>query len=178
MSNTDSMADEEEANSSHQNLKNIKFLRSSANENTNPPQMLIFNNVGGRRENVIKPDVSIIKKKTKYIFSLEMSCITRTFRVCCIKRDNMSRIIKIFFRSDAKFKQVASFENLMKITKFIKIIKNVILEDYQKEIIRASPLPHRQKINLPIENAIKQMEDSLNLNENKIDVRLYEYLRK
>ncbi len=72
-----------------------------------------------------------------------------------------------------------SFENLTKITKFVKLLKALMLEDYQKQIIKICPAPKsnsKKKLNFDDNDMDNLTSDILN-NNDKFNLKLIEFLK-
>lgn len=72
-----------------------------------------------------------------------MNFTRRAIRMCC--RNNMSfRSVNFMLeKSNKKFEKVSGVENLINLTRYVKLIMNLQFEDYQREILKLCAIPHK-----------------------------------
>jgi hypothetical protein len=124
-------------------------------------------------------DGTIVKRKCKANYSLHLSFISSLCRLCCLNKRNYSRMKDAFHLSEKKLNKVMSFENLTKMTKFVKLMGTLMLEDYQKKILKLCPAPKRnnvKKINSD-DNELEILTSAILNNNDKFNIKLIEYLK-
>lgn len=127
----------------------------------------------------IPGDRTFLKKKCKGNYSLHLSFMSSLCRSCFITKNNHSIIKDAYFVSEKKLSKVMSFENLTKITKYVKLLSALMLEDYQKKILKICPAPKRdyeKKINFN-DNDMDNLTNDIINNNDKFNLKLIEYLK-
>ena len=84
--------------------------------------------------------------------------------------------IKFFNVIENKMKDTISFENIVKLTKFSKFIKHIVLEEYQIQIYDLCPYKKIEGSLYTQSEKSKLLCEGLKKKDNKVDKRLYEYL--
>jgi hypothetical protein len=88
--------------------------------------------------------VNILKSKSKVKYSF-MNFLASIMRECCNMRSSYKKTAEVYNRIDEKMVKVTSLENISKITRFVKLIGALFLEDYQKNVLKICPAPRHAK---------------------------------
>ena len=110
---------------------------------------------------------------------MNLNFCLRAFRACCAgknKPNNKFHLLKVL---EKKFNKVTSYEHFIKISKDLKLIKNIVFDDYQKQLFKLckSSNQFKKKVNLSVKELSKKLSNSNKEQSNKIDVRIYESLQ-
>lgn len=127
--------------------------------------------------------IRLLKNKNKNLFNSNMNNFKNVLR-CFVspKKDIQIKFYKII---DEKFKKILSLEHFIKITKNLKIFKEVLLKRYQYEVVKICQVPKRkesyQQMNIEIisEYLLKGINQEKLINTENItgiDTKLFEMI--
>lgn len=110
-----------------------------------------------------------------------MNSATRTLGFCLKKKESMKYNYLVYYNIFKKFQEVCAIENLVKITKYVKLIKYFLLEDHQREILKLCPRNSVQKNESKIIKSLEQnQQETLNIlfqEKDKVDLKIVNYLK-
>jgi hypothetical protein len=129
-----------------------------------------------------RPFNYFVRNKCKLNYSIKLNKLTSLFRVCCLRRKSFKKINEIYGLTEKKLIKVTSFENLIKMTRFYKLMGVLMLEDYQKQIVKLCPAPRsikeKRKNKKKSDLNLEEISENLLKNPEKINLKLIDYLKK
>jgi hypothetical protein len=122
----------------------------------------------------------LLRNKKNKFYSTNMNNFKNVFR-CFLSPKNDTQV-KFYKIIEAKLKKIMSFEQFIKITKNVKIFKEIFFEEHQSEVIKICQVPKKKKLSEPMnlekitENLLKgvNQEKLLNVSTLGVDTKLYE----
>ena len=111
----------------------------------------------------LQKDISQTRER-KLSFEFRYNNCKSAFRLCCL--DN-----KIIMKAHNKMINVLSFENIVKLTKTVKLMKLFLFEDYQRNIFKFCPIPLGKFKGANVETFFNQ-----NNSCNPIDVKISNFI--
>jgi hypothetical protein len=134
-------------------------------------------------ENASDSIIQLLKKKKNKVYFAKMRNFKRVFR-CCISPGKDSQI-KFYKMIEKKLNKLISFEHFIKITKNVKIFKEIFFEYHQNHIVKICQAPRRKKLSEPMntekisENLLRGINNEKLLSDTnlvKVDTKLFEIL--
>lgn len=117
-----------------------------------------------------------IKKNSNY--SIPMNFLTRIFRICCRSNRNLRNLFYLHDKSNEKLDKVSGIENLFKLTRYVKLMRYLLLEEYQREVFKLCPVPQKDLKNITsFEEHCEKMTESLNQERDKVNLRFLNFLK-
>jgi hypothetical protein len=120
---------------------------------------------------LVKLSLKEISSKNSKInsFQTNYNCFNSAFRSCYNKR-----IYLYYLKSEKKMKKVVSYENLIKLSKKMKLMKLFLLNDDQREMFRYCETPLKINDRKPIQD----LDNNLKIeNDNQVDSKMLKYLK-
>jgi hypothetical protein len=127
--------------------------------------------------------LQLIRKKRNKVYHAKMSNFKKIFR--CFLTGNNDKQINFYKMIETKLKKLISFEHFIKVTKNVKVFREIFLENHQNQIIKMSQAPRSKKGSESMdtekisENLVKGInEEKLQGEKNtaKVDTKLFEIL--
>jgi hypothetical protein len=131
-------------------------------------------------ENELNSFLETINTKSKKNFDFKMNWCLRSFRMCCRKRQKLFNLYNLYKTTNTKLNKVISLENLAFISRYIKMLNVILLEDYHIGILKKCNIPEnylkRKKcsLNEHTEHLIEKLKT--NQNYSLLDYKLYKIL--
>jgi hypothetical protein len=108
-------------------------------------------------------------------YSLNMDIFLRSFRICCLRKKKLEKYMKIYSQTNKKFNNVVSMENLIKLTRYFKLLCTFVLEDHDRSVMKICPAPkHKKKT---FEEQSKLFLQSLNDKNQIISRKIADYMK-
>lgn len=65
----------------------------------------------------------------------------RSFRICYLRKKSLEKHKKIYSHTNKKFNKLVSMENLVKLTRYFKLLCKFVLEDHDRSVMKICPGP-------------------------------------
>jgi hypothetical protein len=80
--------------------------------------------------------LNTLKKNKSKNYAIRMNFFLRIFRICFSKSKLYNKQMKFYYMLENKFHKEISFENVLKTSKNVKIMKNLLFDDYQSIMMK------------------------------------------
>jgi hypothetical protein len=118
--------------------------------------------------------IASIRRNEKKKYSVKMNFCVRLFRVCYLSKNKSENYTKIYSRTNKKYNKVVSIENLIKLTRYFKLLCTFKLEDNDRNIMKICSAPKQKKKDF--EEQTKLFMKSLKDKNNKISHKIADYM--
>jgi hypothetical protein len=127
---------------------------------------------------MLKDQLDFVKSSLKEIytknltvdsFQTKFNCFKSAIRSC-----NNNRLSLYYLKSEKKMNKVVSYENLIKMSKKLKLIKLFLFNDDQRDLFNYCQTPYKIKDN----KSIQDFENKYKIeNPNQVEYKMFKYLK-